>query len=63
MIHTFTVRPDLTPFHWCERCGAYASRAISALKLACPGLRRPGSSAACSRIARGLHPQHKLAIQ
>eukprot|EP00971_Amphidinium_carterae_P259078 5141504-Amphidinium_carterae.1 len=60
-IQSFQVRPDLNTLHWCDVCGAYAASAIGSLKWACRGERRPGSAAACSRIARGMHPQHALA--
>eukprot|EP00971_Amphidinium_carterae_P047348 932781-Amphidinium_carterae.1 len=52
----------MTTLHWCQTCGAYATTAIGTLKWRCLGSRRPGTAASCSRIARGLHPQHKQAV-
>eukprot|EP00971_Amphidinium_carterae_P112939 2236711-Amphidinium_carterae.1 len=49
--------------YWCATCGAYASRAIASLRGPCPGERKSGSAAACSRINRGVHPQHAQAIR
>eukprot|EP00971_Amphidinium_carterae_P281484 5588319-Amphidinium_carterae.1 len=57
----YLVRPTLTRLFWCRVCGAYASKAISALQKVCQGTRRPGASAACSRIARSIHPQYAQA--
>eukprot|EP00971_Amphidinium_carterae_P253089 5024830-Amphidinium_carterae.1 len=62
-IRHYTVRPSLRDLYWCATCGAYASRAIASLRGCCPGERKPGSAAACSRINRGVHPQHAQAIR
>eukprot|EP00971_Amphidinium_carterae_P227695 4516439-Amphidinium_carterae.1 len=59
-IRAYQVRPQRSTLFWCHICGAYASKAVSTLRYRCPGSRQPGTAAACSRITRGVHPQHAL---
>eukprot|EP00971_Amphidinium_carterae_P280321 5565131-Amphidinium_carterae.1 len=42
---------------------AVALWAIASLRGCCPGERKAGTAAACSRISRGVRPQHAQAIR